>query len=337
MPDWETVSALVLAAFALPFMCLCSVLQRNIRKMRQMHTALEHLRRTCHVQEEQLRTDKAVFLEALGVPFLLLRRSGRLIMANSAAGDLLDGAGADCNTNLLWVLGESELHSMLSHAVNITAQTTFTIRHRSRSGAEKIFRVTATPLEHPEHPIGIVFHDITEEQRTLTVRRDFAANASHELRTPLTLIRGYIETLLENPESAADADERTHALRVMKKHADRVVQLVEDMLTISRLESGDRTLLKKETFSLGQLADDVLQRLEPLVSAHGAAVVQRYEPSPFELCGDRFYRADRTGRIKGTGLGLSIVRHAVEAHGGSIAAESELNRRTLFRITLPTD
>lgn len=287
MPDWETTVAIALAAFILPFALLLSALRRMAQRLQRQHTTLEHLRRTCYVQEEHLKTDKAVILEALGIPFLLVRRSGRLIMANNAAGKLL-GIDASCNTNLLWVLQESPLYDALAAAVKVTEPQVFTLHHRL-NGEERIFRMIATPLEHPERPIGLAFHDITEEQRAQTIRRDFVANASHELRSPLTLIRGYVEMMEEDPDAAQDEEQRNHALGVMKKHVDRMVQLVEDMLMISRLEDAKAGLLKQEPFELDRLADEVLQHLDMLIQAHGTTVIRRYGERPFLLTGDRFY------------------------------------------------
>ena len=68
-----------------------------------------------------------------------------------------------------------------------------------------------------------------------------------------------------------------------------------------------------------------------LVQDNGIGISPEAMPYIF----NRFYRADSTGKVKGTGLGLSIVKHAVEAHGGSISAESEPGVRTVFRIVLP--
>lgn len=287
MPDWETTIAIALAAFVLPFALLLSLVRRTLQRLQRQYRELEYLRRTCHVQEEHLRTDKAVILEALGIPFLLVRRSGRLIMANNAAGKLL-GIDASCNTNLLWVLQENPLYTALSDALKVTEAQVFTLHH-TLNGEERIFRMIATPLEHPERPIGLAFHDITEEQRAQTSRRDFVANASHELRSPLTLIRGYVEMLEEDPEAAADEAQRGHALAVMKKHVERMVQLVEDMLTIARLEDAKAGLLKQEEFELDRLADEVLQHLGVLIQAHGTTVIRRYGERPFLLTGDRFY------------------------------------------------
>ena len=68
------------------------------------------------------------------------------------------------------------------------------------------------------------------------------------------------------------------------------------------------------------------------VEDNGVGIVEEALPFVF----NRFYRADKSGLIKGTGLGLSIVRHAVEAHGGSISVASEPGVRTVFSIVLPS-
>lgn len=287
MPDWQTVFALVFAVAALSGYTAWLLLRRLIRKSRRLRAELEELRRANQQLEEHLQTDKSMILDTLGVPFLLVRRNGRLILANAAAGELL-GVDTELHSNLLWVLEESALHTLLAQAVRCTEPRTFDLRHRLR-GEERIFRVTATPLGQAGQPIGIVFHDVTEAQRAQTIRRDFVANASHELRSPLTLIRGYVETLLESPDTAADEAGRTHALTIMKKHADRVVQLVEDMLTLARMENSDRPSLQTEDFSLQALAEDVFQRLESLAAHHHAVLLTDMEESPFLLRGDRFY------------------------------------------------
>src|SRR2546425_2826910 len=86
----------------------------------------------------------------------------------------------------------------------------------------------------------VLFHDITELKKMDQVRRDFVANVSHELRTPLSILRGYIETLLDNPKTPHQ--ELTQILRVMERHSNRLELLVEDLLTLARLESGNPDL-----------------------------------------------------------------------------------------------
>jgi len=86
----------------------------------------------------------------------------------------------------------------------------------------------------------VLFHDITELKKMDQVRRDFVANVSHELRTPLSILHGYIETLLDSPETSRE--ELSRILGVMKRHSNRLDLLVEDLLTLAQLESANPNL-----------------------------------------------------------------------------------------------
>jgi two-component system phosphate regulon sensor histidine kinase PhoR len=83
--------------------------------------------------------------------------------------------------------------------------------------------------------VVILFHDATQLRQVAEVRRDFVANVSHELRTPLSILRGYIETLLDDSDTSPD--ELNRILEVMKRHSDRLGRLVDDLLSLARLES----------------------------------------------------------------------------------------------------
>jgi two-component system, OmpR family, phosphate regulon sensor histidine kinase PhoR len=101
------------------------------------------------------------------------------------------------------------------------------------------FRVNAASLRNDQsgaYGSILVFHDITEVKRLERMRSDFVANVSHELRTPLTAIRGYAETLLQNPPS--DPADAQYFLGIIEKHSERLSRLTEDLLTLSDLESG---------------------------------------------------------------------------------------------------
>jgi two-component system, OmpR family, phosphate regulon sensor histidine kinase PhoR len=88
--------------------------------------------------------------------------------------------------------------------------------------------------------VVVLFHDITQLKQLDEVRKDFVANVSHELRTPLSILRGYIETLRDNPK--IPASELARILGVMERHSKRLGLLVEDLLTLARLESTNPNL-----------------------------------------------------------------------------------------------
>ncbi len=106
----------------------------------------------------------------------------------------------------------------------------------------RIFEVNATPIFDNDDVTGclVVIHDITEIRRLETVRSDFIASVSHELKTPLTSIKGFIETLLEG---ALDDKENNRAfLKIIQEHAERLNNLVNDLLSLSYLESKEISL-----------------------------------------------------------------------------------------------
>ena len=100
---------------------------------------------------------------------------------------------------------------------------------------------------YPQAKLRVLLRDLTAEYQSEQVRKDFVANASHELRTPLTLIHGYIETLKSGVLKDEAALQRCYD--VMDKHGKRIVRIIEDMLTISRLENG-QSALNVEPFTL---------------------------------------------------------------------------------------
>lgn len=100
----------------------------------------------------------------------------------------------------------------------------------------------------------LVSHDATETERIEAMRRDFIANASHELRTPLTVIVGFLEIALADP--GLDERTRTAHLELMTEQAGRMQRLIEDMLTLSRLES-DEYPLKRERIEMQALVEQI--------------------------------------------------------------------------------
>ncbi len=123
---------------------------------------------------------------------------------------------------------------------------------------QKIFQVNVSPIFENAKIKGclLVIHDITELRRLETIRRDFVANVSHELRTPLTSIKGFVETLQEGA-----LEDRAHArdfLKVIQDHANRLDNLVKDLLSLSSLESRE-IALDKDNVDLKALSEQVIQ------------------------------------------------------------------------------
>ncbi|HSW64143.1 MAG TPA: ATP-binding protein [Dissulfurispiraceae bacterium] len=116
-----------------------------------------------------------------------------------------------------------------------------------QSPVESIFSVLVSPLCYRDSELAgfvVAFHDMTKIRRLEQMKTDFVANVSHELRTPLTAIRGFSETLLDGA-----LDDREHALRFLtaiRNHAERLDSIVDDLMTLSRIEFGDISVVKTD-------------------------------------------------------------------------------------------
>jgi two-component system phosphate regulon sensor histidine kinase PhoR len=137
----------------------------------------------------------------------------------------------------------------------------------------KAFSVTAEPL--PDGGVVSVLHDISEIERVEKTRRDFIANVSHELRTPLTSIRGYAETLLDSDEQV-NGNTREF-LQIIRRNAERMGRLTEDLLVLARVESGEEKLDLQPYLPKRMLEESATALQE---SARAAGVQLSIDPVP---------------------------------------------------------
>jgi two-component system phosphate regulon sensor histidine kinase PhoR len=128
-----------------------------------------------------------------------------------------------------------------------------------------------------------VFHDITRLKRLEKIRQDFVANVSHELRTPLTTIKGYAETLLEG---AIKEDVASQFVQVINRHADRLTKIVEDLLTLSKIESREFSL-KPEGLSISELINSTLDVVKEEADKKGMSISWSESIPSLFMVGDR--------------------------------------------------
>ncbi len=146
-----------------------------------------------------------------------------------------------------------------------TSQSLNTELNTKMDSQLKYFSLRISPLKEEEsrqvYGALALFHDITELKKAEKIRIEFVENASHELRTPLTSVKGYVETLREDV-AAGRTEQMSYFLKIISKNVDRLTELVNDMLTISTLESGGP--LRSEIVHLNLITEDVLSRLANL-------------------------------------------------------------------------
>lgn len=121
---------------------------------------------------------------------------------------------------------------------------------------DRIFLCSGTPLESRQEII-VVLHDITQAKNLEKMKKDFVVNVSHELRTPLTAIKAFVETL----EEEIDGKKR-HYVDVIKRHTDRLINIVGDLLLLSELE-GKGTKLEIEEVKVKNLIENIVPMFQP--------------------------------------------------------------------------
>jgi len=129
----------------------------------------------------------------------------------------------------------------------------------------------------------LIVRDVTRLVRLEHMRRDFVANVSHELRTPLTVVHGYLDMLDEDGIDPAGQAEWAPMLAEMKRQSQRMTQLVEDLLTLSRLEARDA--LPEDTVAMGPMLATLQREAEALSQGAHAIVVE--DAAQADLCGSQ--------------------------------------------------
>ncbi len=158
----------------------------------------------------------------------------------------------------------------------------------SRTRSERHIEVSAVPVKKAADETSgavVLCHDITELKRLDQVRSDFVANVSHELRTPLSILRGYIEMLLDNPKTSRE--ELARILAIMDRHSERLRRLVDDLLSLARLESSNASL-ELNSVRIEDLFNNVIRDWKEKLAAKNLKVAVDLAPDASTL------RADET-------------------------------------------
>jgi len=198
-------------------------LAHHVDSLRTMHHELERRFDDLRREREESRT----LLEALSDGVVAADERGAIVSANAAARRLL----AYGSTQALPPLGEL-FHDRPHRTLMREVLAGGVVERRELDLGDRTVVVSARPLA--EGGTLLVLSDVTDLRRLETIRRDFVANVSHELKTPLTAIAGYAETLAaESSESQAAGFAQT-----IVENAHRMQRLVDDLLDLSRIESG---------------------------------------------------------------------------------------------------
>lgn len=223
--------------------------------------------------------------EALDIPVVILRDDSTVVSQNSAAQRAFGSIAVGSHVSARW---------RSPGIMDIIRETIATgepnqIEHSERLPSERVYIVRIAPVELPEGRVRqtlflLSFRDISELRRLDRMRTDFVANASHELRTPLASLRGFLETLQGPARNDHQAQERF--ISIMLDQVNRMSRLVNDLLSLSRLELKAH-LAPDEIVNLGPVLSYVLDSLSPLAANLGVEVRLHIPDHKVEVVGDR--------------------------------------------------
>jgi len=236
------------------------------RRARQISLALEGIfarQQAIAEQIAQRESGTKTILSAMHDGLLVVDAGGRVVVANETFRKLFSLREVSGGTPLLDTVRNAELHQLIAESLrNGEPRQSELALTGAQKNSERWLQVSAVPMMNDK--IGtdgavVLLHDITELKRVNEMRSDFVANVSHELRTPLSILRGYIETLLDNPKTSPK--ELARILQVMERHSKRLGLLVDDLLTLAELESANSNLQLSEV-NLSELLGKVVHDWE---------------------------------------------------------------------------
>ena len=182
----------------------------------------------------------------------------------------------------------------------------------------RILELYLAPVSEGEDGSAMaVMHDVTAQRKNEEMRKEFVANVSHELRTPLTNVRSYAETLRDGDDIPRDME--NSFLDVIISETDRMTRIVQDLLTLSRLDSG-RAEIKMVRFSLLEAIESVCRAVELEAQRRGHTLVRKFSPPLPLMMGDR----SRLEQVM-----MNVVGNAIKytPDGGTITVDAGLRGR----------
>jgi len=255
---WPTLTILAFAAAAgIHFLWRA----RFRRQQLLARTDLEDFQRKQQQTTVDARAQQQVLFNSMLEGLLLLDRNRRIYLANRAFKNLFGTKGELRGKTIMEALRVHELADLVDQ-IEGSGQV-FDYELKLPELSERWLQVNAAAIFNStgeREGTILVFHDLTRLKQLERTREEFVANVSHELRTPLSLIKGYVETLLDGARHQPDVLERF--LKIIERNAQRLDLLIQDLLTISALESG-RISLDLQPVNLRALADKILGDLKP--------------------------------------------------------------------------
>lgn len=236
----------------------------------------QRLQRVAELCEQTERT--VALFDRMVEGLIVVDATGRIRVANRAAGELL---GFSLPATGRTILEATRHHEVAAIATRLSREPEI-LGHELRLegiGPPRFLQVNALALRAGDGERDgaiLVFHDLTRLRQLESVRQEFVANVSHELRTPLSLIKSAAETLIDGGKN--DADALTRFLAIIDKNANRLTLLIDDLLLLSTLDSGNMRL-NLQPVSLRAATHEVIEDLKARLGSRAATLENTVDAS----------------------------------------------------------
>lgn len=242
-----------------------------LSSLSEVHSLAESMNRMAEQLDERIRSialqknETEAILSSLVEGVVALDHKLVILRCNQAFQGLFELKGRQViGRKLIEVVRNSELDSLLSEPSEASRSFVHDISVIEEGGGTRTLLVRASGLRDSDgKEIGtlLVLNDVTRIRKLEEMRSDFVANVSHELKTPITSIKGYVETLQGMP--ILDDPDAARFLDTVARHADRLNMIVDDLLTLSRIEQdGASPEAEFDVIEVGDLVESVFQSVE---------------------------------------------------------------------------
>src|SRR6266516_4103692 len=288
----------------------------ELRQQKNQNDALQEQQQHARAQSQD---EQQASFNSMVEGVLLLDGLERVRLVNQALEQLFGLSGDMRGRTVMEAL---RLHELQELVIRVRAEGQVLGFELELPGFDKrCLQVNATALldqNGKRQGMILVFHDLTRLKQLENTRQEFVANVSHELRTPLSMIKGYVETLIHGAKD--DPNVATRFLQTIEKHADRLTYLIEDLLTISRLESG-QIVMNIQKVELRPVANDVVNDLHSRATDK-RVVLENQVPPDLVVRAD----ADRIQQVLFNLVDNAIKYGATEGHVwiGALAVDDQM-------------
>lgn len=311
-------------------------LRRHIDELRARIAELQVQKKTLEIQlrladAEQRQTQ--TMINGISDAVMVTNEFDELILANPAAADLF---GFDLSVALRKPATELLPIPKLAHDITDMRQNHSRLNRRAveceviHEGQPRTLNVTLSSVtDNTDHFCGVVtvLHDATREREIAKMKNDFVSHVSHELRTPLSSIKAYAELLVDG--EAADEKTRQEFYHVIQSEADRLSRLIDNILNISRIESGMIKVTKKP-LDITAILKEVLEVARPNARDKQINLVDQVSPGFFQVDADRdmIYQAV-----------LNLISNAVKytPAGGTVRVATQVDEDNRHVTVLVSD